>query len=117
MNKLKIGDMILIVFILYLMIFVTLLNFESGDKVIIEADGDVIKTLDLSEDNQFVYEGRYKNTIIVKNGEVYVSDSNCPDKTCVNSGIINDSGVICCLPNKLVIRIAKTIENVDVISG
>ena len=118
MKKIKIGDLFLIALILFLTLFIALFNFNKGGNVIIEADGKIIKTLVLSEDSQFVYDGEFRNVITVKDGKVYVSDSNCPDKTCINSGKMNRIGyVICCLPNRLVIRIAGTTKNVDVISG
>lgn len=118
MKSLKIGDIILIAFLIVLTLFFIFFNTKKGEKAIIEADGTVIKVLDLSHDSQFVYEGKYKNTIMVKNGSVFVSDSDCPDKSCIHSGKLSSgSKIICCLPNKLIIRIANRNEKVDVISG
>jgi len=118
MKKLKIGDIFIIVLILIITVFIAFFNFEKGDKAVVEADGKIVKTFDLNKDEQFVYENNYSNTIVVKDGKVFVSDSDCPDKSCVNSGTINKSNsVICCLPNKLVIRVIGTNKNVDVISG
>ncbi len=116
MKQLKIGDIILILFIIALTVFLLFLNTNKGEKVVVEVNGEIIKTFNLSVDDSFIYDGKYKNTITVKDGKVFVSESNCPDKTCVNSGGI-DTGIICCLPNKLIIRVVESDKNVDVISG
>lgn len=118
MKKPKIGDVFLVLIIISLTVFIALFNFDKGDKVVIEADGKIIKTFDLNENVQYIYEDKYKNIITVSNGEACISDSNCPDKICVNSGRIKNSNeIICCLPNKLIVRIITIDKNVDVISG
>lgn len=118
MKSLKFGDAILIVFIMILTLFFAFSEAKKGENAVVEVDGTVIKTIDLTHDSQFVYEGKYKNTITVKNGKVFVSKSSCPDNSCVHSGKISSSSkIICCLPNKLIIRFTNTNEKVDVISG
>ncbi len=118
MKTIKIGDIILIILIIVLTVFLGFLNSKKGERAIVEVNGNVIKTFDLSVDSQFVYEGKYKNTITVKNGEIFVFESDCPDKSCVHSGTIKTSAkVICCLPNELIIRVLSANEKVDVISG
>ena len=47
------------------------------------------------------------NTIQVKNGEVSVSDADCPNHDCVNQGAISKAGQqIVCLPHKLTVDIS-----------
>lgn len=118
MKTLKIGDILLIALIIVLTLLFAFLNSNKGQKAIVEVNGSVLKTFDLSIDSQFVYEGKYKNIITVKNGEIFVSESDCPDKSCVHSGAIKSGAkVICCLPNKMIIRVANADEKLDVISG
>ena len=118
MKTFKFGDIILIVFIIVVSLIIALSNTKKSGKAIIEVDGEVIKSVDLSVDSQFVYEGKYKNLITVKDGKIFVSNSNCPEKNCVYSGAAQTSlDIICCLPNNLLIRITDSNEKVDVISG
>lgn len=47
------------------------------------------------------------NTIQVRNGEVLVSDADCPNHDCVNQGAISKVGQqIVCLPHKLTVDIS-----------
>jgi len=49
-----------------------------------------------------------RNTIQVKNGEVQVSDADCPNHDCVNQGAISKAGQqIVCLPHKLTVDISS----------
>lgn len=49
-----------------------------------------------------------RNTIQVKNGEVQVSDADCPNHDCVNRGAISKAGQqIVCLPHKLTVDISS----------
>ena len=117
--KIKFGDILIIVLVLFFAFILFFTTLPSGDTVFIEVEGKVIKQLSLKKDEEFVYEGRYTNNIKVSDGVVYIAKSDCPDNTCVHTGAINSSQkVICCLPNHLVIRVAKNNNHrTDVISG
>ncbi len=46
------------------------------------------------------------NTLIIENGEAYVSSADCGDLTCVHTGKVSREGErIICLPHELVIEI------------
>lgn len=76
----------------------------------ISQNGIVVREFDISKaENQHIemeYEGR-KNLIEIKNGEIYVSHADCPDKVCVNTGRLRSGIPIICLPNRLVIEFAE----------
>lgn len=82
----------------------------SENRVVeIVCNGTVIHTIDLEtcENRDFVItsENGHVNTVTVKNGEIFVSYAECPDKTCVESGPLrSDILPIVCLPNKLIVR-------------
>ena len=116
--KLKFGDILISVALIVIsLIFMYLFN-KSGDTVFIEADGKTVASFKLSDDIRYHYTGDYENTIVIKGGKVYIESSNCPDKTCVHSGYIaSGDKVICCLPNRLVIRIASDKNKADVVAG
>ena len=85
-----------------------LLLRQKGKTVEIISGGNVIYTLDLSQepDREITveYEGR-KNVIKLENGDIYMLEAECPDHTCIRTGRLSKAGVpIVCLPNKLMIR-------------
>ncbi|MER2183468.1 MAG: NusG domain II-containing protein, partial [Clostridia bacterium] len=44
------------------------------------------------------------NTLVIENGEAWVSEANCPDKICMGMGKISKNGeFIACLPNQVII--------------
>ena len=72
-------------------------------------DGKVIYTIDIanSEDRtiDIEYPGGGYNTVVISNGQISITDADCPDKTCVNTGVLRSESVpIVCLPHRLVIR-------------
>ena len=70
-------------------------------------DSALIRELPLDADISLDIEGEYRNTIIVENGSIRISESNCPGEDCVHSGSISSPGrSIVCLPNRLEIRVS-----------
>ena len=46
------------------------------------------------------------NHIRIENGHISVTDADCPDKICLQTGAISHAGeIIACLPHKLIIEI------------
>ena len=72
-------------------------------------------TLTVKENNKTVYVGSiYKdkniklqnNTLIIKDGYVYMKSANCKNNICVHTGKIHKKGEsIICLPNKVIAQI------------
>ncbi len=80
----------------------------SGDKP--------IKTVMLSKNEVFTLNGA---EFEVKDGKIRFLSSDCPDKLCVNTGFIQNSGdVAVCLPKKLYIKIigGDSAGKVDIIA-
>ena len=98
----------------------TLLTRTQGAEVVITCDGKEIMRRALDEDAAVeVSEGGGKNTVVIKNGAVCVSDASCPDHICVNTGWIEYEGeMIVCLPNKVVVTIIGGEKSeVDAVTG
>lgn len=74
----------------------------------IVVDGKVVEKIDLSsaEDRVFRIEtDNGWNEITIKGGQISITDADCPDHTCVKTGILRSEYVpIVCLPHKLIIR-------------
>ena len=92
---------------------------RSGKTAEIIVDGDVVRTIDLSEPCEFdiELEGGDFNRIRVKDSKIAVIDANCPDKLCVRQGYISGGGIpIVCLPHHLSVEITDD-SNVDAVTG
>lgn len=84
-------------------------NSAEGLKAVVYSEGEVIDTIDLSVKGEFSY--RYElyenyNVVNYKDGSIWVGDSDCPGKDCMQFGRISKAGqVIICAPHKLFIEI------------
>jgi len=100
-------DIILIaaLLILAVLLFVFLRSHELGAGVIVRVEGVEIARYSLAEDGSFSLNGG-TNTLVIKDGEAYLSDADCPDRLCVRQGKIKYTGeTITCLPNKLTVAV------------
>lgn len=83
-----------------------------GHIVNIIQNGKTLYTIDLEKsENQTIqteYNGK-KNIIRIENHEIFISDAECPDHTCIKMGKLSNSPIVC-LPNKLVIEFADNDE-------
>ena len=95
----------------------TNLNKEDGAYVEIEVDGSAVGKYPLSKNGVYTLNGG-TNTLTIKDGNAYMTESNCPDHTCENTGKVKYVGqTIVCLPNKLTITVVGDSENsVDFVS-
>ena len=58
------------------------------------------------------------NVILIENGQVSVTEADCPDKLCIKQGAIkNGARPIVCLPNNVIIKITDDIIDVDLTIG
>lgn len=91
---------------------VIILNTHRNDKTAkIYQDGKLIYSIDIdkvSKPYTIRVDGRHGayNIIEVRNGSIGITEASCPDKICINTGFISDGVIpVCCMPNKLVIKI------------
>ena len=69
--KIKIGDIVLIIFIvLFSVLLLLFLNGGISKKAIVEYNGEVIETLDLSKNATYNYDFQYHNSVEVKDGKI-----------------------------------------------
>ena len=77
----------------------------TGPVAVVRLNGQEAGRYPLSQDGVFLLNGG-SNTLVVSNGEAWVSEANCPDKVCMGMGKIRRNGeLIACLPNRLIIVI------------
>ena len=92
-------------------------NREKGSTVIVEVSGNTVGVYPLDKDMELEINGG-TNYLVIKDGYVYLTDADCPDKTCVKTGKISYSGQsIICLPNQVIIKISGDTDiSVDLVS-
>ncbi len=81
----------------------------TGSTAVISIDGKEYKRVSLDRDDSFTIETDYGiNTVVIKNGEIFVESADCPDGICVRHSHINKLHEnIVCLPHRLVIEIIE----------
>ena len=85
---------------------------QDADTAQILSDGQIVRTVSLSKDQEFTIEtenGGY-NVITVQDGKIAVTEASCPDHYCMHRGFCSGGTDIVCLPNKLVIRFLQQQE-------
>ena len=90
------------------------LNGDLSETVIINQDGKIYGEYPLYNDAVIpvYYEPGGYNLILVSEGEVSVTDADCPDKLCVKQRAVSKNGEsIICLPHKLVVQISSKEES------
>ena len=102
----KKGDIVIIctvaaAFVLSVVLLVAFCG--QGSRGIIKQNNEIVYSNSISINKTVNIK---TNTITVKDGEDYMSDSTCKNQICVNSGKISKKGEsIICLPNKVTVEI------------
>jgi len=100
-----------------------LVRQAPANRALIYSDGELIRSIELSavtEKYSFtVNNGSGLNVILVENGRIRVSESNCPDGFCVYQGWVSGGAVpVVCLPHRLVIKLeGGSAPDVDAVAG
>lgn len=106
MKHLKPGDFL----ILFIIIAVSVVSIcfalpEKGDYVCIQADGTEYQ-YPLSKNAVYEVQGAIGITKIqVQDNKVRITDSPCPNKTCINQGW---GTTLICLPNNVVVSVKSS---------
>ncbi len=91
-----------------------LLNRTPAGYAQIISQGEIVKTVSLSRDQEFTVAG--KNTVTVRDGKIAVTAADCPDGYCMKRGFCDGGLDIVCLPNGLVIHFLED-SDVDAALG
>jgi len=95
-------------------------NDEGSGSVEVLLGSDVVKVLPLGTDTEFSPDGGH-TVVCIRNGSAYISDSDCPDRLCMEmSPVTKDGGNVICLPNKVAIRQKKAkaiVGGADYVAG
>lgn len=110
----KVADIFIFAILLIALVISLVFIFlpQKGEFVEIYHLGKLVKKISLTEDTVFEIA---EVTIQIKDGEVCVAKSSCPDQLCVkNSHIKKEGESIICLPNQVIVKISgeKEIDGV-----
>lgn len=116
------GDWLAIAIVVILAVAVMLCflpgNNDPAAYAQVYLNGQLIRTVSLSETETFVVEDLYSNEITVADGVIAFTASDCPGQDCVHSGSIHSTGrSLVCLPNRVEIRVVSATDDVDFVVG
>ncbi len=120
MNKqdiILIISVILIGFILF--IIINYIYNDTASKAYVYYDNKLIKTIDLSTDKlqEYIVKG-YNGDVVIQTqkNKIRVKEEESPYHICSKQGWVTSSlEPIVCLPNKIVIKIASSSEEIDAV--
>lgn len=81
---------------------------QEGGEAIVTVDGEEIASYSLDKNGSYEITGvdGGKNTLVIEDGQAYMSQADCPDELCVKTGRVQyDGETIVCLPHKVVVTI------------
>lgn len=84
---------------------------ENGNEAVIRVDGKEYKTVDINGagTEELTVNGV---TVAYGGGEIYIKDSDCRDKICVNAGHLSKKGQSAiCAPNRVSVEIKSDGKN------
>ena len=78
----------------------------SGSVAIVNVDGEEYARLPLDEDTELLVSTEYgENVVVVKDGDVFISEAGCPDKVCVRTGNATPMKSVVCAPHRLTVTV------------
>ena len=110
-----IGSLVLLSGLLWLALN---LGRREGGEVVVRVDGVITERHSLSADGRFPLNGG-SNILVIRDGQAWLSEANCPDLLCVKQGKIRYTGqVITCLPNRVTVTVeGGESDGVDLVVG
>ncbi len=100
---------VIVVFAVSAVLSLFMLHPTDNKKVVVIRDNTELYSFDLStvkdEQIRIDYENGGYNIIEIKDGEICISQADCPDNTCVKTGVLKSEEMpVVCLPHHLILR-------------
>ena len=91
---------------------------QEGGVVVVRVNGVETERHSLAQDGTFPLNGG-TNILVIRDGQAWLSEADCPDLLCVRQGKIHYTGqVITCLPNRLTVTVeGGESDGVDLVVG
>lgn len=81
---------------------------SQGEQITVMQEGEIVGTFFLREENVLTFSDEVggKNVLVIRDGEAYMKEADCPDKLCMRQKAISKKGEsIICLPHRLVVEV------------
>ena len=102
--KPKVSDFVLAAAVVLLAAAIWIIPMGKGGTDAHISQGDKSFCVSLSKNAEYELRGC---VVAVRNGEIFISETDCPDRVCEKTGKISKAGeAIICIPNEVVIEIA-----------
>ena len=87
----------------------TYMGKHDSAQISVRVDGVCVKTYSLEDTVTYTIVGKGGNNVLhIDNEAAWLSEADCPDQICVNTGKIKYAGQsIICLPHKVVVEIKE----------
>ena len=100
---------VIVVFAVSAALSLYFLRPADSRKVVVLRDSTELYSFDLSTAKNETIRIEYKdggyNIVEIKNGEIRISEADCPDNTCVKTGVLKSEEMpVVCLPHHLILR-------------
>ena len=91
---------------------------QEGGVAVVRVNGVETERHSLSVNGTFPLNGG-SNILVIRDGQAWLSEANCPDLLCVKQGRIHYTGqVITCLPNRVTVTVeGGESDGVDLVVG
>lgn len=91
---------------------------QKGETVYIYKDGELVRTVDLTDLTEPCTVELGSNTLCADSGGIYMVHADCPDGLCMKQGRVSGVGrSIVCLPNRVTAEIKGRGEEADAVAG
>ena len=109
-------NLIIVVLCIAVPVCFAVFSDDESKLAVISVDGQEVESMPLEKDGTFSVNGL---TVIVSENCAFITESDCPDKVCVDSKKASNVGdSIICVPNKVSVRIVgKEEKGADVVAG
>lgn len=89
------------------------LNRPSGTQVVVTVNGKPYASFDLHTDQTIIIspeDGRWHNTLVIRDGTAYISESDCDNQICVHTPALTEDyfGIIVCLPHGIAVELSNS---------
>ena len=123
-KKVTVLDLVLITVLICTALFIIIHQNRPSDgelNVVVMKNSEVVfseNLSDISEKNEICVDEEFNVIICIEADGVYVKNSDCTDKICVNTGKITKPGqAIVCLPAHVSVELRGGKSDVDVVVG
>ena len=91
---------------------------QEGGVAVVRVNGVETERHSLSVNGTFPLNGG-SNILVIRDGQAWLSEANCPDLLCVRQGRVHYTGqVITCLPNRVTVTVeGGESDGVDLVVG